>query len=82
MTYLAPFRQTDQTGTRTLPLFDSYPDSDDDFDFDSDLLGCRNLSILATPQSQVVFWKDSELTSTPNKYMDCSLHIGFTLPVR
>ena len=64
--YSALFHQKDRTGTRTPPLFDSYPDSDDDFDFDSDLLSCRNLTILATPQSRVVFWKDSELTSTPN----------------
>ena len=34
MSYSALFRQWDWTGTRTLPLFDSYPDSDDDLDFD------------------------------------------------
>ena len=66
VSYSALLHQRDQTRTRTSPLFDSYPDSDDDFDFDSDLLGCRNLTILATPQSRVVFWKDSELTNTPN----------------
>ena len=44
--------------TQTSPLFDSYPDSDDDFGFDSDLLGYRNLTILATPQSRVVYWRD------------------------
>ena len=65
MSYSALSRQWDLTGTRTPPLFDSYPDSDDDFDFDSDLLSCRNLTILATPQSWVVYWRDSELTSTP-----------------
>ena len=63
--YSALFHQKDRTGTRTPPLLDSYPDSDDDFDFDSDLLGCRNLTILATPQSRVVYWRDSELTSAP-----------------
>ena len=61
--YSALFHQKDRTGTRTPPLFDSYPDSDDDFD--SDLLSCRNLTILATPQSRVVYWRDSELTSAP-----------------
>ena len=66
ISYSALFRQWDRTGTRTPPLFDSYPDSDDDFDFDSDLLGCRNLTILATPQSRVVYWKDSGPTSAPN----------------
>ena len=53
--YSALFHQKNWTGTRTPPLFDSYPDSDDDFDFDSDLLGCRNLTILATLQSRVVY---------------------------
>ena len=45
---------------RTAPQFDSYPDSDDDFDLDSDSLDCPNLTILATPQSRIVYWKDSE----------------------
>jgi len=36
MSYSALSRLWDQTGTRTPPLFDSYPDSDDDFDLDSD----------------------------------------------
>ena len=39
---------------RTAPQFDSYPNSDDDFDLDSDSL---NLTILAMPQSH---WKNSE----------------------
>ena len=64
--YSALLHQRDQTRTRTSPLFDSCPDSDDDFGFDSDSLGCWNLTILATPQSRVVFWKDSGLTSMPN----------------
>ena len=64
--YSALLHQRDQTRTRTSPLFDSYPDSDDDFDFDSDFFGCRNLTILATPRSRVVFWKDSEPINTPN----------------
>jgi hypothetical protein len=68
MSYSALFHQRDRTGTqtRTPPLFDSYLDSDDDFDFDSDSLGCWNLTILATTQSRVVYWKDSEPTSAPN----------------
>ena len=61
--YSALFHQKDWNGTP--PLFDSYPDLDDDFDFDLDLLGCQNLTILATPQSRVVYWRDSELTSAP-----------------
>ena len=59
--YSALFHQKDWNGTP--PLFDSYPDLDDDFD--SDLLSCQNLTILATPQSRVVYWRDSELTSAP-----------------
>ena len=55
MLYSALFRQRDRTRTRTPSLFDSYPDSDDDFDLDSDSPGCQNLTILATPQSRVVF---------------------------
>jgi len=47
-------------------MFDSYPDSDDDFDPDSDSLDCQNLTILATPQSRVVFWKNSESTDDVN----------------
>jgi hypothetical protein len=66
MTYLAPFRQMDRTGTRTLPLFDSYPDSDDDLDFDSDSLGCRSLTILATPQNRAIFWKSLKPTYDVN----------------
>ena len=77
--YSALLHQRDQTRTRTSPLFDSCPDSDDDFDFDSNLLGCRNLTILATPQSRVVYWKDSELTSTPNntRIVDCLQDLPF-----
>ena len=41
--------------TRTAPQFDSYPDSDDDFDLDSDLLNCPSLTILATPQSRFIY---------------------------
>ena len=55
MSYSALFHRRDQTGTRTIPRFDSYPDSDDDFDLNSDSLGYPNLTILATPQSRVVY---------------------------
>ena len=48
--------------TRTTPRFDSYPDSDDDFD--SDLLYCSSLTIMATPQSRVVYWKNSDSTGS------------------
>ena len=58
--YSAFLRQRNLTGTRTAPRFDSYPDSDDEFDLDSDPLNCPNLTILATPQSRVVYCKDSE----------------------
>ena len=51
MLYSTLSRQWDRTGTRTPPLFDSYPDSDDDFDLDSDSLDCQSLTIMATPQS-------------------------------
>ena len=47
--------------TRTAPQFDSYPDSDDDFE--SDLYNFPSLTIMATPQSQVVYWKNSESTN-------------------
>ena len=40
------------------PLFDSYPDSDGDTDTDS--LSYQSLTIMATPQSRVVYWKNSE----------------------
>jgi len=60
MSYSALSRLWDRTGTRTPPLFDSYPDSDDDFDLNSDSPNCQGLAILATPQSRIVFWKDSE----------------------
>src|SRR6185312_2214668 len=66
MSYSALSRQWDRTGTRTPPLFDSYPDSDDDFDLDSDYLDCQSLTILATPQSRVIFWKNSESTDDVN----------------
>ena len=66
MTYSALSRQWDRTGTRTPPLFDSYPDSDDDFDLDSDSSDCQGLTILATPQSRFVFWKDSESADDVN----------------
>src|SRR6185312_13889943 len=66
MTYSALSRQWDRTGTGTPPLFDSYPDSDDDFDLDSDSLDCQSLTIMATPQSRVVFWKNSESTDDVN----------------
>ena len=49
--------QKNLTRTRTAPQFDSYPDSNDDFDLNSDLL---NLTILAMPRSRVVYWKNSE----------------------
>ena len=66
MSYSALFHQRDRTGIRTPPLFDSYPDSDDDFDFDSDLLDHQSLTILATPQDRVVFWKNSESANDAN----------------
>ena len=47
--YSAFLHQKKLTGIRTAPQFDSYPDSDDDFDLDSDSLNCPNLTILATP---------------------------------
>ena len=60
--YSAFLRQRNLTGTRTAPRFDSYPDSDDDFNLNSDSLNCPNLTILVTPRSRVVYWKDSEST--------------------
>ena len=60
MSYSALLHRRDQTGTRTAPRFDSYLDSDDDFDFDSDSLGYQNMTILDTPQNQVIYWKNSE----------------------
>jgi hypothetical protein len=41
MSYSTLLHQKDQTGTRIAPQFDSYPDSDDDFDLDSDSLSTR-----------------------------------------
>jgi len=58
--YSALLHQKNLTRTRTAPRFDSYPDSDDDFDLDLASLNCPNLTILATPRSRVVHWKDSE----------------------
>ena len=55
MSYSTLSRQWNWTRTRTLPPFSSYPDSDDDFDFDSGSLGSRNLTILATPQNRVIY---------------------------
>ena len=66
MSYSALSRQWDRTGTRIPPLFDSYPDSDDDSDLDSDSPDRQGLSILATPQNRVVFWKDSEPADDTN----------------
>jgi len=66
LSYSALSRQWNRTGIRTPPIFDSYPDSDDDFDLDLDSLDCQNLTILATPQSRVVFWKNSESTNDVN----------------
>ena len=66
MSYSALSRQWDRTGTRIPPLFDSYPDSDDDYDLDSDSPNRQGLSILATPQNRVVFWKDSEPADDTN----------------
>ena len=45
---------------RTAPQFDSYPDSDDDFDLN--LLNFPCLTIMATPQGRVVYWKNPEPT--------------------
>ena len=53
--YSAILHRKNVIRTRTAPQFDSYPDSDDDFDPDSDLLNCPNLTILATPQSQIIY---------------------------
>ena len=66
MSYSTLSHRWNWTGTRTLPLFGSYPDSDDDFDSNSDSLDCQNLTILATPQSRVVFWKNSESANDIN----------------
>ena len=41
--------------TRTIPRFDSYLDSDDDFDLNSDSFDCPNLTILAMPQNRIVY---------------------------
>ena len=60
MSYSALSCQWDRTRTRTPPLFDSYPDSDDDFDLGSDSLDCQGLTILPMRQSRIVFWKDFE----------------------
>ena len=55
--YSAIFRRKNltqnSTMTRTAPQFDSYPDSDEDFN--SDLLNFSSLTIMETPQSQVVY---------------------------
>jgi len=66
MSYSTLSRQWNWTGTRTLPLSSSYPDSDDDFDSNLDSLDCHNLTILAIPQSRVVFWKNSESANDIN----------------
>ena len=50
--------------TQSAPQFDSYPDSDDNFD--SNLLNCSNLTITATPQSRIVYWKNSKTTGPLN----------------
>ena len=55
MSYSTLSRRWNWTGTRTLPLFGSYPDSDDDFDSNLDSLDSQNLTILAMPQSRVIF---------------------------
>jgi hypothetical protein len=44
------------------PQFDSYPNSGDDFE--SDLLNFPSLTIMATPQSRVIYWKGSESTGS------------------
>ena len=55
--YSAIFRRKNltqnSTMTQTAPQFDSYPDSDEDFN--SDLLNFSSLTIMETPQSQVVY---------------------------
>ena len=66
MSYLALSRQWDRIGTRTPPVFDSYSNLDDDFDLDSDSPDRQGLSIFATPQSRIVFWKDSESAGDVN----------------
>ena len=87
MSYSALSHQWDRTRTQTPPLFDSYPDSDDDFDLDSDSLDCQSLTIMATPQSRVIFWKNSELTNDINNarmvacLRDLPYQPGRTLPL-
>ena len=86
MSYSALSRQWDRTGTRIPPLFDSYPDSDDDSDLDSDSPDRQGLSILATPQNRVVFWKKSESANAINNVrlvaglQDLPYQPGRTLP--
>jgi hypothetical protein len=53
--YSVILHQKNPIMTRTAPQFDSYPDSDDDFEPNSDLLNYPSLTILATPQSWVVY---------------------------
>ena len=65
-TYPALLRQWDWTRTRTPPQFDSYLDSDDNFDLDSDSLSCQDLTTLVTPQGRVIFWEDSKSTDDVN----------------
>ena len=45
MSYSELSRQWDRIGTRTPPLFESYPDSHDDFDLNSDSLDRQGLAI-------------------------------------
>jgi len=66
MSYPALLRQWDWTGTQTSPLFDSYSDSDDDFDLDSDSLDRQNLTILATPQNRIIYWKNYKSADAVN----------------
>jgi len=53
--YAAILCQKDLTRTQFAPQFDSYLDSDDDFDPDSNFLNYLSLTILTTPQSRVVY---------------------------
>jgi len=46
------------TAHREAPIFDSYPDSDDELD--PELIDHPSLTIIATPRSHFMYWKGSE----------------------
>ena len=45
------------TACREAPIFDSYPDLDDEFDLE--LANCPGLTIVATPQGHFLYWQGS-----------------------